>query len=181
MRYEHRIDHDGRAICSVLPCRETIPWNAPAPVCRAHGIEIAKEYADVLRSLENQKRKAYFTGVESRKPAEMRLAGREVVYYVRIGSYIKIGYTRRLQQRIRQLRADFEDLLAVEDGNRDLESERHHQFRSDRLDMRRENFQPSPALMAHIEDMGGRDSLPDWARRPDTGRIRRRSASDQVS
>lgn len=171
MRYEHRLDQWHEAVCHINPCGRTIPWNAPVPLCREHALEVAREYADVVRALEQQEADQHDQARDEKRPIEIRKPGRDVVYYVRIADYIKIGYTRRLQQRIRQLRAGFEDLLAIEDGDRTLEAERHHQFRADRLDVRRENFRPSGALLAHIEALGGRATLPDWAKRPDTTKL----------
>lgn len=75
---------------------------------------------------------------------------RSVVYYVRTGNHIKIGYTIHLRERINSLRVDRDALLAVEPGWREKEAERHAQFAAERQG-RRENFNPSRRLLAHVD------------------------------
>jgi hypothetical protein len=72
-----------------------------------------------------------------------------VVYYIRVGELIKIGYTRDLDQRLRAYPPDAE-LLATEIGNELIEQAGHAQF-GDLLAARAEWFHPGPALLAHIE------------------------------
>lgn len=75
---------------------------------------------------------------------------RSVVYYVRLGDYVKIGYTIHLPERIGQFRQGRDVLLAVEPGWRETEAERHKQFAAERVS-RREDFNPSRRLLAHID------------------------------
>lgn len=75
---------------------------------------------------------------------------RSVVYYVRIGDHVKIGYTTILPARIGQLRVDRDALMAVEAGWRDKEAERHAQFADERVG-RREDFNPSRRLLTFID------------------------------
>lgn len=101
---------------------------------------------------------------EARRPERERLADlarrdREagaVVYYLRIGDRIKIGFTTNLAQRVAALRLDPDAVLATEPGGRDIEYRRHLQFADERYG-RREDFAPSDRLMAHIRtlQMGG--------------------------
>ncbi len=71
------------------------------------------------------------------------------VYYVRIGDYVKIGYSINVAQRMRSLRVDPDALLATEPGGLMLEQQRHAQFADERVG-KRENFNPSRRLLAHI-------------------------------
>lgn len=89
-----------------------------------------------------------------RAALEAEAEARSVVYYVRIGSSVKIGYTAHLRQRMADLRIDDvgEALLAIEPGGRSVEAARHREFAQHRLG-RRENFVPVPRLVAHIEDV----------------------------
>lgn len=77
----------------------------------------------------------------------------EVVYYLRRGDHIKIGYTTDLARRMKVLRPD--ELLAVEPGNLSLEMGRHHQFASSQVEHPdgHEWFDPTPDLLVHIERM----------------------------
>lgn len=81
-----------------------------------------------------------------------RIAAASVVYYVRTGRYIKIGYTADLRQRLYSLRLDPTAVLATEPGGRQLEAQRHEQFAEDRIG-RREDFAPSLALLEHIREL----------------------------
>ena len=76
-----------------------------------------------------------------------------VVYYVRLGDHIKIGTTTNLRARMSALYIDHnpDALLATEPGDRNVERERHNDFREDRAFSNRELFNPSPRLMAHIQ------------------------------
>lgn len=86
---------------------------------------------------------------------------RSVVYYVRVGEHVKIGYTTYLPSRISQLRVDRDAVLAVEPGWKNREAKRHLQFADERQG-RRENFNPSRRLMAHIDAIRSKFGEP-WA------------------
>lgn len=81
---------------------------------------------------------------------------RPVVYYIRWGDRIKIGFTKRLAERLKGLYHD--EVLAVEPGSRDLERQRHTQFASVRVEGQREWFTDSAALRFHINTI--RDKHP---------------------
>lgn len=106
-----------------------------------------------------------------------------LVYYIRFGDRIKIGYTTSIEARLANLPHD--ELLAIEPGPMDLEKMRHQQFKHAKI--RGEWFHPHPDLLSHIEMLiehyGPADAqLADHRRRvaelnergPD-GRIRRKS------
>lgn len=86
-----------------------------------------------------------------------------VVYYVRKGDRIKIGYTSQLHVRMATLEPDA--LLAVEPGGTALEAHRHRQFR-DARDLGspgREWFRMTPALLAHVAELSANTPPPSLA------------------
>jgi len=74
-----------------------------------------------------------------------------VVYYLRVGKYVKIGVSSKLKNRLTGYPPDAK-LLATEPGGWDLEKQRHQQFRED-LAARFEWYQPSAKLLAHINSL----------------------------
>ena len=172
MKFQRNLDAMGRHVCAVADCRKILPWNAKAPVCRKHGEEIGKIYPPRIPPPDGDWMNRWIERRSRRPAAAGTPSDRHVVYYVRIGEYVKIGTTGNLPQRLRQLRVSPDDLLAVEPGSVGVERARHHQFRSDRLHVRRENFHPSVALMEHIARLGGRESVPEWAKVPDKDTLR---------
>jgi hypothetical protein len=71
-----------------------------------------------------------------------------VVYYIQVGKYIKIGTTKDVDKRLQQYPPDSE-LLAIEPGSFTIEDMRHKQF-AKYLAARNEWFSPGPKLMQHI-------------------------------
>jgi uncharacterized DUF497 family protein len=78
-----------------------------------------------------------------------RERGTVVVYYIRIGDYIKIGTTADLAQRMSVLQPD--EILATEPGYLEIEKKRHEQFRHLRIRPRSERHRIAPDLLDHIE------------------------------
>lgn len=79
-----------------------------------------------------------------------------IVYYLRLADgRIKIGTTTNLKVRMADLRRDMDQVLATEPGGRDVEALRHRQF-SEVREGRREDFNPSPALMEHVAGLAER-------------------------
>lgn len=171
MRFTHRRDQWHEPVCQVYDCGKQIREDSSVPVCHACGLAIAREFKLAIFAEDRQERRQHDQAIQSKMPAEMRRAGREVVYYVQIGDYIKIGYTKHLRNRMRSLRVTNDALLAIEDGDRARETARHREFVGDRVHRRMENFHPSERLLAHIDGLGGRASLPSWARTPDTDSV----------
>jgi len=93
-----------------------------------------------------------------------------VVYYIDLGEHIKIGFTTSLDRRLSALRVDREQLLAYEPGGRDLEKQRHREFKAERLGQR-ENFRKSERLMRHIEATVETYPLKGWLRLPTTNTV----------
>lgn len=91
-------------------------------------------------------------------PARQELAGNRrkcgespdaVVYYVRIGERIKIGWSSDLARRMQDLMP--EEILAVEPGGPAVEQQRKRQFLH--LRIIGERFHPGPDLLAHIAEV----------------------------
>ncbi|MGW4028233.1 GIY-YIG nuclease family protein [Streptomyces sp. NPDC004838] len=87
-----------------------------------------------------------------------RTAG-PVVYYIRRGNLIKVGTTVNLRDRMNVLMPD--EVLAVEPGGRDVESQRHRQFRELRTSSRGEYFFPGKALQQHVRSVRAQHGTPD--------------------
>jgi hypothetical protein len=114
---------------------------------------------EVIRTVVagNKRRRA---GAEAREAAAIAAAKAEqtpgklpvatsVVYYMRVGNRVKIGYSTNLASRIASVMP--EEVLAVEPGGRMLEGVRHRQFAD--LHVTREWFRHEGALTAHIEKL----------------------------
>jgi hypothetical protein len=154
-------------------CRVDCCERSASPLCYEHGYEIAMLYEAAIvtnRRLRLNKQAEQVTEIH-----EVKRGNREpsVVYYARIGDYIKIGFTTRLRNRLATLRVD--ELLAVEPGGEDLEHERHRQFAVERIDLRRENFRPSDRLTSHVVATREEYGLPYWAKLPRTSQITTRT------
>lgn len=160
--------------CKVDWCERSASWDIQLlPLCYEHGYEIAMQYERAIVADHRQKQ-----GEHAEKAVEVHEVKRgnrepSVVYYARIGDYIKIGFTTRLRNRLATLRVD--ELLAAEPGGADLERARHQQFATERIDLRRENFRQSDRLLVHIQAMRENHDLPHWAKLPRTSEITTRT------
>lgn len=145
------------------------PIDTQLPLCERHFTYIGERFMDERSVLGSKYVRAAQPALEERREAVRERAqrvadtqaDRSVVYYVRIGDHVKIGYTCRLPQRLSALRVDRDALLAVEPGSRDEEAKRHEQFTAERQG-RRENFNPSRRLLAHVDVVRSRFGEP-WA------------------
>jgi hypothetical protein len=82
-----------------------------------------------------------------------------VVYYLRVGGYIKIGWTSDLEKRMRSYAPDTV-LLATEPGTRKDEQKRHRMFAVHRTHGR-EWYAMVPALMHHIDRVVKEHGMPE--------------------
>lgn len=76
-------------------------------------------------------------------------ASGEVVYYMRIGNRVKIGWSTSLASRLATINP--EELMATELGGRKLEHARHQEFRE--LHSHGEWFRLESPLVEHIEQL----------------------------
>jgi hypothetical protein len=82
-----------------------------------------------------------------------------IVYYILRGSLIKIGTTTRPRQRFDSLMPDA--VLAIEDGDKELERIRHTQFEPLRdRNVGREYFTPGPELITLIRQLREEGGIP---------------------
>lgn len=109
---------------------EAVAAQAVTGARRRHAEEVHREH---LRQIRNQDRLA-----RAKHPS--------VVYYMRIGNRVKIGYSTNLPARVASVMP--EEVLATEAGGRLLEDVRHRQF--DQLRVIREWFRYEEPLAGHI-------------------------------
>lgn len=81
------------------------------------------------------------------------------VYYLEVGSHIKIGWASDLANRMRSYPPNSR-LLAAHPGTRSDESKMHRRFATARTHGR-EWYAPVPSLLHHIEQMKAAHGLPD--------------------
>ena len=103
-----------------------------------------KEAAEEARS-----RKAREEMAQAERHGLMSAPG--VIYYLRVGDLIKIGYTWDVEQRMRYYPPNSE-LLATHPGTRETERQMHHKFLH-RVSKGREWFTPCPEIDEHIEEV----------------------------
>lgn len=126
-------------------------WS-PLPLCVKHLREAYLAYAERLQYLKE------ITPTDREDAAKMPVQPGSfaddrdcVVYYVRIGHFVKIGTTVDMAGRMSSLQPD--EILATELGGYDLETQRHGQFAHVRAPKGREYFYPTDELLAHIAEV----------------------------
>lgn len=82
-----------------------------------------------------------------------------VIYYLRVGAYIKVGWTSDLEKRMRAYSPD-SVLLATEPGTRKDEAKRHRLLAVHRTHGR-EWYAMTPSVMHHIEQVAAEHGTPD--------------------
>lgn len=137
-----------------------------APVCEEHLAQIGRIFLETrsvagsfLQLRNDVRRKQDAALAEARveasapHPTDSAQPFANSVYYVRIGSHVKIGTTVDLRRRLRSFYVDHDPdlLLALEPGDGRVEAARHAQFRDERVYVNRELFNPSRRLLAHID------------------------------
>jgi len=157
---------------------ETVPADAPLPLCGAH-LALAAEWTEQQH------------GVTDLLPAPCLVCGSrlgvrwpsgwqcavcewrhgdvvdgelppprvDVVYYLRLRDRVKIGTTAQPRRRFAAI--GHEELLALERGDRLTERRRHEQFADERHG-RTEWFRLTPRLRAHIDAIAG--GVDPWTR-----------------
>lgn len=138
--------------------RESLP-NAPFPICLKHASWLMQYLNDrvadrgpalqVAREIATAERPD--VTLAGSAPLKATWRGTPVVYYVRVGRFIKVGYSANLAERMRAYPPDAE-LLAYEPGSRHLESKRIKEFTRYRQ-AAREWFAPGPLLLQHIKSL----------------------------
>lgn len=139
--------------CAWDRCRR--PRYFDMPVCREHARII----------YERQRRVDLAAARQRERPTPV---GNSMVYYLMVGPRrLKIGYALRLKERLSGLRTDPQYVVALEPGGRDLERQRHKDFDLERIDGRKEDFNLSDRLIAHVTELQPyRDELLEIAMNP---------------
>jgi hypothetical protein len=136
-----------------IACTKTAYRGAPFALCFNHAfmvyLSIHGEISSNLKRIHDDMAFAEMGPTLHDVAAKAAYEEQSQVYYVRIGDYIKIGFTRNMSERLKSLRVEASDLMATEPGGRDKERERHEQFADIRRG-RKENFERTPELLTHI-------------------------------
>lgn len=82
-----------------------------------------------------------------------------VVYYVQLGSLVKIGTSTNLRSRMQVV--PHEKILAIEPGGLKVEQQRHREFAKHLVDGQREWFQAVPELLEHAKKIVATHGNPD--------------------
>lgn len=135
----------------------TIP-DAPFPICFRHAAQLYRFLRGRITADTDQETALEHVATLFEPRAQVRSsADRVVVYYVQVGDLIKIGSTTRLADRLKDYPPN-RRLLATEDGDCELETRRHGQFR-ELLMVGREWFRPGQELVDHINELRRRQRV----------------------
>lgn len=139
------------SICCWPDCEADL-GDSDAPLCRRHLGKAYRVYQDVyLSALEVTlnaplNRALVKQGMAPRLPQEM-IEGR--VYFVRLGSLVKIGWTGDMEQRMKAV--PHEEILGTIPGTMADEKRCHKAF--DHLCVKGEWFRAEPDLLAFVADV----------------------------
>jgi hypothetical protein len=114
---------------------------------RDWGVDVTPEIA---RECMQTHRQRALGQEEFQEQMELRLQARRhppIVYYMRLGNLVKIGFTANLTNRMGSIRP--QELMVTEPGGREREQERHAQFAD--LKAHGEWFRLESPLTEHIE------------------------------
>lgn len=136
--------------------------DAPFPICVKHAGELLR-FLNSCMPADRESRiilAARDFDYHPETPRKSATAERGVVYYIRVGALIKIGFTADLRRRMNHYPPD-STLLACEPGDLALERKRHQQFTA-LLREAREWFEPAKVLINHIDAVSERYPLADF-------------------
>lgn len=144
---------------------ESMP-EAPYPICPKHAAKLFLFLRSRMSVDDASRVEATLDAMARDRGARLnrrryRETHDEVVYYVRVGEYIKIGFTGNLRERMKAYMTG--TLLACEPGGRAVERLRLQQFWQDRAPHGYEWFHPSSSLTDHIDAVRAKHSQPDVA------------------
>lgn len=145
--------------------------DAPVPICMDHARSVYLYFADFLAAVRErtpEQEADWSKAGELDVPFTGLAVQPSIVYYIRIGNLIKIGYTGSFHDRMRSLMPD--EILAIEEGDRELERQRHIQFAWSKAPKGAEYFYPTVDVMEHIAKVRALDwkppavlQVPGWA------------------
>jgi len=153
-------------------CQQPVPEDFPMKLCETHALMTAAVMMErggaTMRRLRSMYDTTYVRRLdraeETPRPPQYEEGAPQVVYYLRFGGKIKIGTSRNLLMRLKQIPHD--ELLAIEPGGRTQEKLRHSQFAENRL--QGEWFEADADMedhVAHIVEMYGQpfDAHAGWS------------------
>ena len=122
--------------------------------------KVKAAYYDLRETIRRQEQTITRLEIELVGATASRPAPAEgVVYYVQVGSHVKIGWTSNLENRMRQYPPN-STLLAQHPGTRKDENHMHRRFAADRTHGR-EWYVPSASLTRHITNVVREHGQPD--------------------
>lgn len=142
-----------RDVETARKCLRPTIADAPWAICQRHARLITIRYSQDLFDLAHAAFQPRSITPEQRVMEELERevrAERSVVYYLDLGSAIKIGTSVSLKARLKSLRLKPDVVMATEPGDVELERERHREFAHLRID-RAENFRPEVDLLLHVK------------------------------
>lgn len=137
------------ASCGIVNKHETVEmFAALCTLCgnplRAPGLTKAEE--EQMQAIERDEERAADQELgEMLSQSRVAHETRGVVYYMRFGDRVKIGFSERLEGRKKQIWHD--EVLAAEPGNYEVEHDRQKQFEANRVEGQREWFHATPELL----------------------------------
>lgn len=123
-------------------------WNdLRIPLCPLHAAKVHLAVEEV-----KPPSKSALKARHQRDPERKLVLG--VVYFARVGDYIKIGFSTNIKSRLAALRGEYgsAELLAQYSGT--TRDERAAQMRFGEYYVERELFTPGPRLMEYLESLG---------------------------
>jgi len=149
-------DPDRHRPCIVTLCTNDSTDRYPVPFCQEHVLYFwmlvekdMREQGVTVEDVERRQREDLDRRIKEREDARPG-----TVYYLEVGDFLKIGYTRDLWRRMREYPPNAV-LLAREEGTPDDERALHKRFAA-YLESGREWFRDAPEIRAHIEEVRAR-------------------------
>ena len=142
-----RRDCQPRAICTWFDCERLSATELDVPLCMIHACAAHHDYVRVTADAQTAEQTALersIEKVESGVPLDPNDPTPGWIYYIQIDDVIKIGYAKRISQRMRAFPPNA-TLLAAEPGTKKLEHVRHSLFHV-HLAWGREWFHDNPEL-----------------------------------
>ena len=149
-------------------CQREVPADFPMDLCEMHALMTVAVMLERGGAAVKRVKSMYDTsyvrrvnrGQEQPRPIQFLKGRPTVVYYVRFGNHVKIGTSRNLPARLVALQ--YNEVLAIEPGDRIHEQLRHSQFEGNRV--QGEWFEMDADLedhIAHVKGMYG-EPLSTW-------------------
>lgn len=126
--------------CCYPWCESAQTEHTSLPLCNRHIVKVYRQAQNIIRDAMPELEPAQYR----RSRFEMDTPG--VVYFIRLGSLVKIGFTTALAQRLRDL--PFEEVLGVKPGTMRDEKDLHSRF--GHLRQTGEWFRAEPDLLDFI-------------------------------